>query len=333
MTGGVILVTGGAGFIGSNIVAELLSTGDREVVVCDRLRGAETGKWRNLSKHPIHDLIRPDNLWAWLATHGDRIELIVHMGAISSTQEADADKILETNFGLSRDLYRWSVNHACRFIYASSAATYGDGSQGFDDAPTVAALAALRPLNAYGWSKALFDLFVARETLAGRSPPQCVGLKFFNVYGPNEGHKGSMASLVAQMWPRVAVGAGVVLFRSHRPDFADGGQLRDFVHVQDVARIVAWLADNSEVSGLFNVGSGVARSFAELAGAVFAAADLAPNISYVDMPVGMRANYQYFTQARMHRLRGAGYAATPTGLEAGVADYVRGFLAAADPYL
>ena len=326
-----VLVTGGAGFIGSNIVAELSEAGGFDIAVCDRLRGADTGKWRNIAKHPITDIVAPDELWTWLEGRGRDVEIIIHMGAISSTQEVDADKIIHTNFGLSRDLFDWCAARKRRFIYASSAATYGDGVLGFDDAADSESLTALRPLNAYGWSKALFDIYVARRAADGAAP-QWAGLKFFNVYGPNEGHKGAMSSMVAQMWSKVAAGEPVRLFRSYRDARADGGQERDFVYVRDAARIAVWLAQHGEISGLFNVGSGVARSFNDLAKAVFTAAGRPAEIGYIDMPQTIRPTYQYQTCAAMERLRAAGYAAPLTSIEDGVADYVQRYLARPDPY-
>ena len=331
MAGSAILVTGGAGFIGSNIVAALTAEG-REVIVCDRLREAASGKWRNLAKHPIADLLAPDDLFAWLDRNGRTLDLIVHMGAISSTLEPDADRILQNNFGLSRDLFRWCAANGIRLVYASSAATYGNGDLGFDDAQDLGALTALRPLNPYGWSKALFDGFAVREAALGRAPPQWAGLKFFNVYGPNEAHKGAMRSVVSQIWPMVKLGERVRLFRSYRSDYDDGGQKRDFIYVRDVAACVAWLVRMPGVSGVFNLGSGRARSFADLAHAVFAAAGQPPRIDYIDMPDGLRDAYQYFTEARMGRLRAAGWTDPATSLEDGVADYVRRYLARPDPY-
>jgi ADP-L-glycero-D-manno-heptose 6-epimerase len=327
----IILVTGGAGFIGSNIVARLCERGDYAVAVCDRLREADLGKWRNIAKHPIADFVAPEDLFGWLEKTRLEVAAVVHMGAVSSTTEPDADKIVHANFTLSRDLWRWCAQTQRPLIYASSAATYGDGAEGFADADDLASLERLRPLNAYGWSKWLFDLFVARGR-AEIGPPQVVGLKFFNVYGPNEGHKGPMKSVAAQIWPTVAAGETVRLFKSHRPDFADGGQLRDFVYVRDAAEVVNWLIDHPEVNGIYNLGSGQARSFADLAQATFAAAGKPARIDYFDMPEALRDRYQYFTQADLTRLRAAGYEAPFTSLEDGVGDYVRRYLSQADPY-
>jgi ADP-L-glycero-D-manno-heptose 6-epimerase len=328
----LILVTGGAGFIGSNIVAELTADGAYDVAVCDRLGAADDGKWRNLSKHPIVDLVAPERMFDWLGAHAGEVEAVVHMGAISSTTEPDADLILSTNFTLSKDLWRWCRGEDARLIYASSAATYGDGASGFKDADDLQALARLRPLNAYGWSKSLFDLYARREADRGHAPRQWAGLKFFNVYGPNEYHKGSMKSVVAHIWPKARAGYTVDLFRSHNPAYADGGQLRDFVYVKDAARVAAWLLAHEAVSGVFNLGTGQARSFKDLAEATFRAAGHPPAIAYVETPETIRDKYQYFTEADMTRLRAAGYEHPFTDLEAGVADYVSTYLAAADPY-
>ena len=328
----IVLVTGGAGFIGSNVVARFCEDPTLDVVVCDRLRDAASGKWRNIAKHPIADFVAPEQLFDWLEQRGADIELIVHMGAVSSTTEADADKIVQSNFVLSRDLWDWCAQAGKRLIYASSAATYGDGTLGFEGKDDLESLKALRPLNAYGWSKALFDIYAVREAHRGRAPVQWAGLKFFNVYGPNEDHKAGMKSVVAQIWPHVAAGEGVKLFKSHHPDYEDGGQLRDFVYVRDVVDVIAWLAKSSAVNGVFNLGSGHARSFRDLAVATFAAAGRDPDITYIDMPEALRGKYQYYTQADMSRLRAAGYNAPMTPLEDGVADYVAGYLATEDPY-
>jgi len=328
----IIFVTGGAGFIGSNIVAKLAEDRALDVVVCDRLRGVDTGKWRNIAKHPIGDYVEPEDMFDWLEKRWRDVEVVVHMGAISSTTEQDADKIIQTNFGLSRDLFRWCADRQRRLIYASSAATYGDGSQGFADRDDLDSLIALRPLNAYGWSKALFDIFAVRQAARDYAPPQWAGLKFFNVYGPNEAHKGAMKSVAAQIWPTPAAGETVNLFKSHREGYADGGQMRDFVYVRDAADVVAWLVANEKVNGVYNLGSGVARSFKDLAEAVFKAAGQTPKIAYVDTPEVIRAHYQYFTEAEMGRLKAAGYTAPLTSLEDGVTDYVQSYLARPDRY-
>ena len=328
----VILVTGGAGFIGSNIVAKLCEDPAYDVVVCDWLGAAGENKWRNLAKSPIADFVAPEALFDWLVVRGENVELVIHMGAVSSTTEPDADKIIHANFTLSRDLWRWCAAHQRRLVYASSAATYGDGQQGFEGLDDLDSLKALRPLNAYGWSKALFDIYAVREAARGHKPMQWVGLKFFNVYGPNEDHKDGMKSVVAQIWPKIAAGEGVKLFKSHHPDYEDGGQLRDFVYVRDVADVVAWLAKSPHVNGVYNLGSGKARSFRALAEATFRAVGREPDIDYIDMPEVLRGKYQYFTEARMDRLRAAGYNAPMTALEDGVEDYVAGFLNTDDPY-
>lgn len=324
------LITGGAGFIGSNIAAALAGRGE-EVVVCDRLGSGD--KWRNLAKHLITGFVSPADLPAWLAAHVGSVRAVVHMGAVSDTTETDTDLIVDTNIKFSTRIWDWCAAHDVPLIYASSAATYGDGTQGFSDDDDPAALARLRPLNAYGWSKLAFDRFVVDQGRRGRRrPPQWVGLKFFNVYGPNEYHKGEMMSLVAKNHAIAAAGGCVRLFKSHRPDYADGGQLRDFVYVRDCVDVVLWLLDHPDVSGIFNVGSGQARSFADLMTALYRAVGREPAIDYIDMPELLRAKYQYFTQGQLDRLRAAGYTAPMTGLEEGVADYVGHFLSQPDPY-
>jgi len=327
----MIVITGGAGFIGSNLTAALEARGERNLVVCDRL--GQGDKWRNLAKRELAQVLSPDRILDFLDAHAREVGAIFHMGAVSATTETDADAIIATNFTLSLQLWDWCARHAVRFFYASSAATYGAGESGFDDDGSPAALARLRPLNPYGWSKHLFDRRVAR--LAERRtalPPQWVGCKFFNVYGPNEYHKGAMRSVAVQLFPLAKSGAPARLFRSYRADVADGGQRRDFVYVRDCVEILLWLYDHPEVSGLFNVGSGKARSFAELAAALYRAVGREPNIEYIEMPAALRDRYQYFTEAPLAKLRHAGYTAPTTSIEDGVADYVRTFLAASDPY-
>jgi ADP-L-glycero-D-manno-heptose 6-epimerase len=326
----VYVVTGGAGFIGSNLVAALSEHG-HEVVVVDWLRGDE--RWRNLAKHEIFDLVVPEALPEWLRRHERAIEAVIHLGANSSTTERDVDLIVRQNVRATLDLLEWCAHAGKRLIYASSAATYGDGSCGFDDDASCEALAQLRPLNAYGWSKHVVDRRVARvRSEGGALPPQCVGLKFFNVYGPNEYHKGAMQSVAARNFPQVRLGEPMRLFRSARPDFSDGGQLRDFIYVRDCVEVILWLLESPDVSGLFNVGSGRARTWLELAQALFTAAGQPARIEFIDLPGELRDKYQYFTEARVTRLREAGYAREFTSLEAGISDYVQRFLTRADPY-
>jgi ADP-L-glycero-D-manno-heptose 6-epimerase len=327
----MIVITGGAGFIGSNLAAALEERGGRDLVICDRL-GSEN-KWRNIAKRELAAIIAPERLMDFLDQHARDVDTLFHMGAISSTTETDADRVVANNFILPLELWQWCADNARRFLYASSAATYGDGSAGFDDDGSVAALVRLRPLNLYGWSKQLFDARVARflERRAAQ-PPQWAGLKFFNVYGPNEYHKGAQMSVVAQIFPLAKAGRPCRLFRSHRPDVPDGGQRRDFVYVRDCVDMILWLYDHRRVSGLFNIGSGTARSFADLAAAVYRAVGSEPLIEYVDTPREIRDKYQYFTEARLERLRAAGYQKPTTALEDGVRDYVQTYLAGADPY-
>ena len=328
----MIVVTGAAGFIGSNLLAGLEARGWSDLVAVDRL--GQGDKWRNIAKRELAAFVQPADLLDFLEAHAPEIDTVFHMGAISSTTERDADLIVENNFALSLKLWDWCSWRGARLIYASSAATYGDGSQGFDDDGSVAGLARLQPLNAYGWSKHAFDRRVARLVAEGRPrPPQWAGLKFFNVYGPNEYHKGAMMSVVAQIFPRARAGEAARLFRSHNPDYADGGQLRDFVWVGDCVAAMLWLYDHPEVNGLFNLGSGTARSFADLAAALFRSLNQAPRIDYVDTPAELRDKYQYFTEARMERLRQAGYDRPFLSLEDGVGRYVREHLTRPDPYL
>ncbi len=327
----MILVTGGAGFIGSNLVAALEARGQSDIVVCDIMGDGD--KWRNLAKRELAGIIPPQALMAFLDANAGKIDAIFHMGAISATTERDVDLVVASNFTLSQRLWDWCTAHQARLIYASSAATYGDGSAGFDDDNAPVALAKLRPLNAYGWSKHMFDRRVARLAASNAPrPKQWVGLKFFNVYGPNEYHKGAMKSVVAQIFPRAVAGEAARLFKSHNPAYPDGGQKRDFVSVEDCVAMMLWLYDHPGVNGIFNSGSGKARSFADLAEAVFRALGKKPEIEFIDTPVAIRDKYQYFTEAKMARLIGAGYDRPATELEAGVKHYVQTYLAGPDPY-
>ncbi|MEA2944258.1 MAG: ADP-L-glycero-D-manno-heptose 6-epimerase [Bradyrhizobium sp.] len=319
----MLLVTGGAGFIGSNVVAALNDAGRSDVTVCDFL--GHDGKWRNLAKRRLADIIPPAELPGWLK--GRRLDAIIHLGAISETTATDGDLVIETNFRLSMRLLDWCTANATPLIYASSAATYGDGTLGFRDEQSIDALKKLRPMNLYGWSKHLFDMAVAERAATGdKLPPQWAGLKFFNVFGPNEYHKGAMMSVLARRFDDVKAGRAVQLFKSHREGIADGDQRRDFIYVDDAVRVMMWLLATPSVSGLFNVGTGDARSFRELILAAYAALAAKPNIEYVDMPEAIRGSYQYFTQSDVDRLRRAGYNGGFTALEDAVECYVKGFL-------
>ena len=325
------VVTGGAGFIGSNIVRGLAERGLGPIVVVDWLKDDE--RWRNIAKHELADIVLPENLLSFLESNASSLKAVIHMGAISATTERDADLIIANNYQYPIDLWRWCAGNNVRLIYASSAATYGNGALGFDDDETIDALAELQPLNAYGWSKHLFDRKVARMIEDGEPrPPQWAGLKFFNVYGPNEYHKGRMASVVLQIHSTAVKGETCRLFKSHHPDYEDGGQLRDFIWVGDCVDIVLWLLENPNVSGLFNCGTGKARSFSDLARAVYAALDKNADIKFIDTPEDIRDKYQYFTQARMDRLIESGYTKPMTSLEDGVSEYVQKYLNADDPY-
>jgi ADP-L-glycero-D-manno-heptose 6-epimerase len=325
----MLLVTGGAGFIGSNVVAALNEAGRSDIVVNDVL-GTDQ-KWRNLGKRQVADVVAPADLFAWL--DGRKLDAVVHMGAISDTTATDADLVMENNFRASMRLLDWCSNARVPFIYASSAATYGDGSEGFSDDWTPQALQKLKPMNLYGWSKQLFDQAVAeRYVKKEKLPPQWAGLKFFNVFGPNEYHKGEMMSLVAKRFDDARAGRAVRLFKSHRDGIGDGEQRRDFIYVDDAVAVVRWLMQAPQVSGIFNVGTGKARSFRDLISALFRALGREPMIEYVDMPENIRGQYQYFTQASVESLLRSGYNAGFTSLEDGVGRYVTRFLDTADRY-
>lgn len=327
-----ILVTGGGGFIGSNLVAGLTARQTHRVVVCDRF--GTDDKWRNLVAHPVWEVIPPDLLFPWLEANKGTLEAVFHIGAVSSTTERDIDLILANNFILSVKLWRWCAINAMRFIYTSSAATYGDGSRGFDDNTAAEYLRSLRPLSGYGWSKQQFDLHVAASVAAGeRTPPQWAGLKLFNAYGPNEYHKEIQRSVIGQIAQQAIMAGSVRLFRSYNPKYTDGGQMRDMIYVKDVVRVLLWLLDSPQVHGLFNLGTGKARTFNDMAQAIFSALGTPPKIHYIDMPETLVKKYQYFTEAKMEKLRAAGYADPFTTLEDGIKDYILNYLVKDDPYL
>ncbi len=325
----MILVTGGAGFIGSNLVASLNERGVTEIAVNDHL-GSEA-KERNLKHRRYSGIVALDELFRWL--EGRKLEAVLHMGAISSTTETDENLMMTANFELPMRLLDWCSATRTPLIYASSAATYGDGSNGFDDDDRPEALARLRPLNLYARSKQRFDLAVVERARAkAPMPPQWAGLKFFNVFGPNEYHKGDMRSVLCKSFPDARDGRPIRLFKSNRPGIPDGGQARDFIYVLDAAAVVLWVLEHPRVSGIYNVGTGQARSFKDMMLAMSKALNRAPDIEYFEMPATLAAQYQYLTQAKMERLRTAGYDAPFTPLEAAVEDYVTRFLSHSDPY-
>jgi len=323
----MIVVTGGAGFIGSAFVWRLNLEGIDNIVIVDRLGTEE--KWKNLVNRRFADFLHKDEFLRLLIKDDlpFRPRAIVHMGACSSTTERDADYLLENNFHYSCRLAEWALRKRCRFVYASSAATYGDGRLGFDDGDDVTPT--LRPINMYGYSKQLFDLWVLRR----KAEERIAGIKFFNVFGPNEHHKGDMASVVFKAFHQIRREGRVRLFKSYRAEYPDGGQKRDFVYVKDAVEVMRWLLDHPDINGLFNLGTGQARTWNDLIGAVFAALGREPAIDYIDMPPGLDAQYQYFTEAKMDKIRAMGCPATFRPLEEAVQDYVTGHLAQPDPRL
>jgi ADP-L-glycero-D-manno-heptose 6-epimerase len=320
------VVTGGAGFIGSNIVAALEARGC-EVVVIDI---PDAGKAPNLAKRRVQDIIAPDRTLAALEALGGKVRCVVHMGAISDTTVMDTERMMESNFHFPCRLWNWCAARKVPFVYASSAATYGDGAAGFEDRQDEAYLARLMPLNAYGMSKHLFDRWACGQGMD--APPRWAGLKFFNVFGPNEYHKGAMRSVALQLFEQIERDGVARLFKSDCADYADGGQMRDFVWVGDCVEAVLWLLDGARTNGLYNLGSGRARSFADLARAMFAEMDKPEAIEFIAMPEALKGRYQYFTQALMQKLPAAGYPHRMTALEEGVRQYVRGYLGRPDRY-
>jgi len=324
----MILLTGGAGFIGSNILASLNERGVSEIAISDHV---DALKQKNIAKHRYAEIVPPEDTLRWL--DGRKLDAILHMGAISSTTATDERAVMAANYDLPMRLLEWSAEFGTPLIYASSAATYGDGSLGFSDEDSPEALAKLAPLNLYGKSKARFDLAAVQRACAGGAmPPQWVGLKFFNVFGPNEYHKGDMRSVLAKVFPSAKKGEPVRLFRSDRPDIAGGEIVRDFIYVEDTANVVMWLMDHPHVSGIYNVGTGKARSFDDMIIAMWKALQREPKIERIDIPPELKGRYQYFTEARMERLRAAGYDAPFTPLEKAVERYVTQYLDRDNPY-
>ena len=320
----MIVVTGGAGFIGSALVWALNNRGQDDILVVDRL--GTTDQWRNLASLRFADYLDKDVFIEDLekGRFGGEIEAILHMGACSITTEADADYLMANNYGYTARIAAWRASRpACRLVYASSAATYGDGSHGYADAAD--RLDTLRPLNMYGYSKHLFDLRARREGWL----KDIAGLKYFNVFGPNEGHKGEMRSVINKAYPGVRANGRMALFKSHRADYAHGAQQRDFVYIKDAAVMTLFFLDHPDLNGLYNIGTGQARSWNDVAGALFAATGQPGVIDYIDMPSELRGKYQYYTCADTAKLKTVGAPAAAFTLEEAVADYVQNYLAKA----
>lgn len=316
----MIIVTGGAGFIGSAMVWKLNQIGEKEIIIVDELGNDE--KWKNLVGLNFIDYYHKEDFIEMILNESLPVEFdtMIHMGACSSTTEKDADYLYENNVRYSQELAKYCLTHRARFIYASSAATYGDGSIGYSDEEKQ--MFDLRPLNMYGYSKQLFDLWLYKTGVL----EEVVGLKFFNVYGPNEYHKGEMRSVVHKSFQQIMNNGQVNLFKSYNPKYKDGEQLRDFIYVKDVVEVISFFVENKDKFGIFNVGTGVARSWNDLVISTFTAMNKPVNINYIEMPENLREKYQYFTQANMQKLRDAGYKKEFYSLEDGIKDYVKNYL-------
>ena len=326
----MILITGAAGFIGSAFVWQLNEEGIKDVILVDKLRHED--KWKNIAKREYYDWVDRDELFDWLKVeeNAKKIDVIVHMGAISATTETDGDLLMKNNYEFSKKLWDFATERKIQYIYASSAATYGMGEDGYEDNIDLSGHQKLRPLNKYGYSKKIFDVWALKQK---ETPKQWVGLKFFNVYGPQEYHKGRMASMVFHSYKQAKENGQVKLFKSHKEGYRDGEQLRDFVYIKDVVSVMSWLVKNQNVSGVYNLGTGKARSFYDLSKNTLISAGKEPIIEFVDMPEDLRGKYQYFTEANMDKLKKAGYSKEFYSLEDGVKDYVENYLAKEDSYL
>ena len=323
----MIIVTGGAGFIGSAFVWRLNREGIKDIIIVDQL--GTDDKWKNLVGLTFTDYIHKDEFIEMAIADEVPFEVssVVHMGACSSTTERDADYLWENNYLYSREVADWALRHNARFIYASSAATYGDGSSGFSDDHEI--ISRLKPSNMYGYSKQVFDLWVLKNKLEKKM----AGIKFFNVYGPNEYHKGDMVSVIYKAFHQIQETGKVCLFKSYKKEYPNGGQMRDFIYVKDCVNVMWWLLENPSVNGIYNLGTGRARTWNDLIAAVFSSMGRKTNIQYIEMPEPLRNQYQYFTQAQMDKLKKAGCHVNFSSLEDSVRDYVTNYLQNADPYL
>lgn len=316
----MVIVTGGAGFIGSAVVAHLNKSGEKDIVIVDNL--SDSGKWKNLVQLKYREYVHKSHFLAALRNGEFKsARAIVHMGACSSTTETDGDYLMANNYAYTRVIAEHALEKGIRFIYASSAATYGGIEKNFDDDDATSLT--LRPINRYGYSKQIFD----EVAIANGWQKQIAGLKFFNVYGPNEYHKGDMSSVIYKAFHQINEAGFLKLFKSYRSEFADGGQKRDFVYIKDCVAVITALIQNPKVNGIFNLGSGRARSWNDLAGAVFSAMGRETKIEYIEMPKTLQGSYQYYTEANMTKLTATGLAVSATSLEDGVTDYVQNYLA------
>lgn len=325
-----IVVTGGAGFIGSNLLASLENAGYDRIVCVDNFYADQ--KWKNVSKRYLVDYISQDNLHTYLNENRDEIKAIIHLGAISTTTESDVDLILSVNYRLTLYLYNFCRNNSIQFIYASSAATYGDGSNGFEDGSDIQYLKKLHPLNAYGWSKNQSDIFISRMNGFAETSSQVVGLKFFNVYGPNEYHKGAQKSVVNTFYEQLISIHKMNLFKSNHDGILDGDQARDFVYVNDCVDVILWFLVHPDISGLFNVGSGVATTFNQVAAEIAKTIGIECNLNYIPIPENIINQYQNYTCAEIKKLIDVGYQKEMTSIDKGIHDYITNYLTKQDKY-
>jgi len=322
----MILITGAAGFIGSALLWYLNENGINDIILSDKLHSND--KWFNIRKRKYYDWIDRDELFQWLENTNIKIETVIHMGACSATTEHNGDFLMKNNYEYSKKLWEYCAKKNINYIYASSAATYGGGEKGYSD--DIKDIDKLLPLNKYGYSKYIFDIWALKQE---NKPKQWIGLKFFNVYGPQEYHKGRMASMVYHSYNQAFQSNEIKLFKSDKPEYKDGYQLRDFIYIKDVVKIIKFFIDNEDKSGIYNVGTGNAGSFYDLAFFTMSAMDKTPNIKFIEMPQDLKGKYQYFTQAEMDKLKNAGYSENFYSLKDGVYDYVKNYLAKEDHYL